>query len=825
MTNPMRILVIEDEAGDFLLLQRHLQSRQLVAQCTRVDSDATLDAALACAWDIVLSDYSVPGMSFQTTLAKLRAHDPLLPVILVSGSIGEELAVELLHLGLADFVLKDHMARLAGAIRRAIEVAQGRRSLEQAQRALAASEQNFRALFEGSPTMMLALDPTSLRVRLANRNALQMLGYTAEDMLDAHIDDLTHPDDLDVTRARNTQLLVGKLSTVRLQKRYLRRDGSAFWAETSASALRDAEGRLTLLVGSAVDITARRHDEEQLRVAAIAFETQDGMLVTDASGVIQRVNGAFSRITGYSADEVVGKTPAILQSGRHDKAFYANMWDNLAREGYWHGELCNRHRDGEFFTERLAISAVRDLSGKVTHYVGSLNDVTKEREAQAKAEHLENFDALTELPNRSLLYDRIEHALAGSSRSLQFGALMLIDLDQFKHINDSFGHKVGDALLALGAHRLRLAVRDDDTVGRFGGDKFIVLLEDLGRDAAAAVRQAGGLAEKIRVSMAEKYIVGSERLLCSVSVGLTMFDGADAAVESVLKQAELAMYRAKTEGRNSVRFFLPEMQEALDARNALENDLREGLEQGQFVLHYQAQLNRAHRIVGAEALVRWNHPRRGLTYPGTFIALAEETGLILPLGQWVLERACAQLGAWAEHPATRQLRVAVNVSVRQFRQPDFVMRVRDALMRNGADPSLLKVEITESLVLDDLDDAFAKMGALKALGVGISLDDFGTGSSSLSYLTRLPLDQLKIDQSFVRNLPAVGNDAMVAQTIIAMAKGLGLEVIAEGVETEPQLAFLTHHGCDAFQGFHFGRPITADAFEHAVLTQEQRTCV
>lgn len=823
MTDPLRILVIEDEPGDFLLLQRHLQSRQLAARCTRVDSNAALDAALASEWDIVLSDYSVPGMSFQTTLAKLRAHDPLLPVILVSGSIGEELAIELLHGGLADFVLKDRMARLGGAICHAIEAAQSRRRLEQAQRALAASEQNFRAMFEGSPTLMLALDPTTLRVKLANRNALQMLGYTAEEVLGTPIDDLTHPDDLELTHARNSQLLAGELAAVRLEKRYLRKDGSTFWAETSASALTDGEGRVTLLVGSAVDITARRHDEEQLRVAAIAFETQDGMLVTDASGVIQRVNGAFCRITGYSADEVVGKTPAILQSGRHDGAFYANMWDTLAREGYWHGELCNRHRNGEFFTERLAISAVRDPSGAVTHYVGSLNDVTKEREAQAKAEHLENFDALTELPNRSLLYDRIEHALAGSTRSQQLGALMLIDLDQFKHINDSFGHKVGDALLALGAHRLRLAVREGDTVGRFGGDKFIVLVEDLGRDAPTAARLAGTIAEKLRASMAEKYVLGAERLLCSVSVGLTMFHGGDVAVESVLKQAELAMYRAKTEGRNTVRFFLPEMQEALDTRNALESDLREGLDHDQFVLHYQAQLDRAHRIVGAEALVRWNHPRRGLTYPGAFIALAEETGLILPLGQWVLERACAQLRAWADDPVMRELRVAVNVSVRQFRQSDFVARVRDALMRSGAEPTRLKIEITESLVLDDLDDAFAKMGALKALGVGISLDDFGTGSSSLSYLTRLPLDQLKIDQSFVRNLPTVGNDAMVAQTIIAMAKGLGLEVIAEGVETAPQLDFLTRHGCDAFQGFYFGRPMPADAFEQSAQHQGQRS--
>jgi diguanylate cyclase (GGDEF)-like protein/PAS domain S-box-containing protein len=553
--------------------------------------------------------------------------------------------------------------------------------------------------------------------------------------------------------------------------------------------------------------------ERDLRIAAIAFESQEGIVVTDARAVIQRVNKAFTRITGYSAAEAIGRTPALLQSGRHDHQFYAGMWDTLANQGFWQGEVCNRHKDSTLFTERLAISAVKDAHGVVSHYVGYLADITREKAAESRAHHLAYFDDLTELPNRRLLYDRLEHALAWSSRGREYCALLFVDLDHFKNVNDTIGHHAGDELLRQAAQRMRLAVREGDTVARFGGDEFVIVLEDLGTDASLAALRAGQIADKLRRVMADKYALGTQSFFCTASLGVTLFRGGDDSVEAILMHADLAMYRAKEDGRNNLRFFEEKMQTELNARTALEAELRHGIEHGEFVLHYQAQTDRAGHVIGAEALLRWRHPQRGSLAPAEFIGVAEDTGLIVPLGQWVLEQACRQLHAWAGREATRELTLAANVSSRQFAQADFVDGVQRALQAADAPSRRLKIEITESMVLDNLDDAFAKMGALKALGIGFALDDFGTGSSSLSYLTRLPLDQIKIDKSFVDDLPDDPQDAMVAQTIITMAKGLGLHVIAEGVETAAQHDFLLRHGCDAFQGYLMGRPQAVEEFE------------
>jgi diguanylate cyclase (GGDEF)-like protein/PAS domain S-box-containing protein len=564
------------------------------------------------------------------------------------------------------------------------------------------------------------------------------------------------------------------------------------------------------------DIRNRERTAQALRIAAIAFETNDGIIVTDADARILRVNRAFTKVTGYSAEEAVGQTPRILKSGRHDDEFFRNMWETLNRTGVWQGEIWNRRKNGELYPEWLTISAVTDVNGRVTHYVGVFADISERKEAEEEIQRLAFYDPLTELPNRRLLMDRLRRSIAAAKRRRGHGALLFIDLDNFKTLNDTFGHDFGDELLVAVAGRLAKCVRAEDTVARLGGDEFVIMLEDLGGDDRDAATQARVVGEKIIRAFTQPFPLRGDEYYSTTSIGVCLYPDLGETPEELLRRADTAMYRAKSGGRNTLRFFDPAMQEALEARAALEAELRQALSREQFRLYYQAQVNDAQEIRGVEALLRWRHPQRGLVAPGAFIPVAEETGLIVPIGQWVLETACAQLKTWERSPATRRLHLAVNVSARQFRQTDFVAQVRSAVERHAIDPALLKLELTESLVLDDLADTIDKMNVLKGAGIGFSLDDFGTGYSSLSHLKRLPLDQLKIDQSFIRDIEADPNDSIIVQTIIAMAGHLGLDVIAEGVETESQLDFLRRHGCRTFQGFLFSTPLPLEEFERSL---------
>ncbi len=589
-----------------------------------------------------------------------------------------------------------------------------------------------------------------------------------------------------------------------------RRDGNCFQARLECLPVPAPGAGLRV---SMSDITEQKLAEEKLRIAAIAFESQEGMIVTDSRGVILQANRAFTRLTGYRQEELVGQTPALFASGRHEKAFYEEMWQSLAATGSWQGEVWNRRRDGKIYADWLTISAVMSPTGLASHYVGTFSEITLNKEAEAEIHRLAYYDPLTHLPNRRLLQDRINQALVASNRSSQHGALLFLDLDHFKNLNDTRGHPVGDQLLFETARRILDHVRAGDTVARLGGDEFVVMLEELSMDATEAALQAGQVGEKIREALALPYDLEGGVFHCPASIGVTLFRGHDELADVLLKHADLALYKAKGAGRNTLRFFDPAMQTSLDERSALEADLRLALARGQLHLYYQAQIDGGRQIIGAEALLRWAHPVRGLVLPGNFIPLAEETGLILPIGLWVLETACTRIKAWSLDPATRDLHLAVNVSARQFRQPGFVAQVQDVLMRTGADPQRLKIELTESLVIEDVADTIARMQALKALGIGFSMDDFGTGFSSLSYLKRLPLDQLKIDSSFVLDLASDPNDEAIVKTIVTMGKILGLGVIAEGVETEAQLARLREYGCLSHQGFLFARPLPLLEFE------------
>ena len=636
----------------------------------------------------------------------------------------------------------------------------------------------------------------------------QLLGKTDYDMGWRDQAERYRADDLAVMESGTAKLDFEEPSTTP--------DGRTIWLSTSKVPLRTADGQVYGVLGTYSDITQRKSVEEDLRVAAATFQSREAMLITDADANIIRVNRAFEEITGYQAEEVIGRNPRILQSGRHDAAFYAAMWSSLHETGMWSGELWDRRKNGEIYPKYMTITAVYDDAQRLSNYVAAFNDISQRKQTEEAIHQLAFFDGLTKLPNRRLFLDRLQHCMAASQRSGRHGALLMLDLDNFKTINDTLGHATGDLLLSEVARRLKAVVREGDTVARLGGDEFVVVLEELGIRPEEAATQAEQTAEKIRTELAQPFQLQDRVHHSTSSIGVSLFRGHVENESDLLRQADLAMYQAKAAGRDAVRFYDPQMQAALDRHAALEEDLRHAMSKQEFQLHYQVQVDNQARPLGAEVLLRWQHPERGFVYPDQFIPVAEDTGLIVPIGLWVLEAACTQLALWQDDPLTRELTLAVNVSARQFRQMDFVAQVQRILRDCASNPERLKLELTESVVLENIEDAIEKMQSLKALGVEFSIDDFGTGHSSLSYLKRLPLAQIKIDRSFVRDIATDPNDAAIVNTIIAMSRTLGLNVIAEGVETEAQREFLDEHGCHAFQGYLFGRPLGLDEFKSAL---------
>ncbi|RYF57371.1 MAG: EAL domain-containing protein [Comamonadaceae bacterium] len=654
---------------------------------------------------------------------------------------------------------------------------------------------------------------------------------------------------------------------------YIRKDGKRIQVNLSVTALRDERSRITGFVGLAYDLTERKQDELVMRrlnreLRAISDCNQVLVRAEDEQTLLENIcrivcEGADYRMAwvGYAEHDEARTVRPVARAGAdmgylehtrftwldatHEPSGTAIRTGNIAgvddfaadfqTQPWCEAALQRGYRscialplkadDGSTFgllgiyaTEAHAFTTeeqrlLEELANDLAFGIVSLRTRSERTAAERRIEHLAFYDPLTELPNRRLLMDRLQRAFATSARTGLHGALLCLDLDHFKTLNDTLGHDMGDALLQQVAQRLNGCVRESDTVARLGGDEFLVLLEDLDALATDAAEQTQYVSEKILATLNQPYQLELHNVHSTTSVGAVLFAGQSQTVEEIVKHADLAMYAAKNSGRNAIRFFDPMMQAAISARAALENDLRTALDAGQFLLHYQIQVGHRVHPVGAEALIRWRHPERGLVSPSEFIPLAEETGLILPIGLWVLQTACTQLRRWQDNPVTERLQMSVNVSARQFRQPDFMEQIRTVLLQTGAPPDRLKLELTESLALDNVDDTIAKMTALRALGLRFSLDDFGTGQSSLSYLTRLPLDQLKIDQSFVRNIGIQHTDALIVQTIIGMAQSLGIDVIAEGVETDAQRAFLEMHGCTLCQGYLFSRPVPIEGLE------------
>ncbi|MDZ4075548.1 MAG: EAL domain-containing protein [Hylemonella sp.] len=588
-------------------------------------------------------------------------------------------------------------------------------------------------------------------------------------------------------------------------------DGTQHWLRGNAVTLREADGELSSY-GVLREFTKRKIAETQLEESEARFRSLTD-LSSDWYWEIGE-NFRFTNFVGYrdgksimTRDESLGKTRWELGALN----LSPDDWDAHRRVLESHLpfrdlELQRLDADGKPYWVAVSGTPIIDDQGQFRGYRGIGRDISKRKNAEDETQRLAFYDTLTGLPNRRLLMDRLSHAQVTSARSKRYGALLFIDLDNFKDLNDTLGHDVGDLLLEQVALRLVSCLREGDTAARFGGDEFVVMLEDLSESDADAAGQAELVAEKIINRLNAPYELVGRQHNSSPSIGITLFSGSSLGVDELLKRADVAMYQAKAAGRNTLRFFDPQMQATVLARAALDADLRMGLQREELLLHFQPVVDAYNKIVGYEALLRWRHPGRGMVFPGEFITLAEQSGLILPIGQWVLRSACRQLVAWSAQPATRKLSLAVNVSARQFRQADFVPQVLAVLDETGVDPQYLKLELTESVLISDVEDAIRKMGALRERGVRFALDDFGTGYSSLSYLKRLPLDQLKIDQSFVRDVLTDPNDAAIVRTILALAQSMDLQAVAEGVETEGQRQFLLDNGCTVFQGYLFGRP-------------------
>ncbi|WP_161539659.1 sensor domain-containing protein [Paramagnetospirillum kuznetsovii] len=679
----------------------------------------------------------------------------------------------------------------------------------QAEVDLRESEGRMRSLFESSPDPAWIIEGN--RFIECNNAAVRFLGYSSKtELTDIHPSKLSpefQPDgQTSFAKAEKMMQTAMDKGIHRFEWVHTRADSSEFLAEVTLSAI-------TLQGCPAIyctwrDITERKQAEAEMQLAASVFHTtQEGILITDGNGIILSVNPAFTEITGYAADEAVGKTPRLLKSHHHDKQFYAELWRSLVSTGGWQGELWNRRKSGEAYLEWLTISAIRGDDGRYNRFVSVFTDVTELRRKDEQIRHQAYHDALTGLPNRALLGDRLEHAIEIAQREGRQVAVLFLDLDRFKVVNDSLGHQEGDKLLQSTALRIQDAVRRSDTVGRLGGDEFIVILSDF--EDTTEVAQ---VAEKIITSLSLPHDLAGHAVHSSTSIGIAVFPQDARDSNGLLMNADVAMYQAKAAGRGTYRFFDPSMTQRAVERLEMEASLRRAMENGEFQLFYQPKIHvPTGEVCGAEALIRWRKPDGTLVSPGDFIPVAEETGLIVPIGYWVMEEACRQVAQWRQ-AGLPPITVSVNLSVRQFRDLDLVDRVQAILNQAGIPGTAIEVELTESAVMESPEKAIITLRQIRDLGLRVSVDDFGTGYSSLAYLKRFPISTIKIDRSFVSDLGTDPEDAAIVQTIIGLARTLKLDVVAEGVETDTQLAFLSEMGCAVVQGFYYSRPVPPEDF-------------
>lgn len=651
-------------------------------------------------------------------------------------------------------------------------------------------------------------DPDSLFFFYVNQGGMNQVGYTSEEMYNKKVIDIKPDYDESSFRKLVEPLVSGLRDSLTLESRHRHKDGHDIPVEIFLQYIAP-EGESPRFVAFVQDLTQRKSSEAQMQKLSTALEqSADAVVITDDQGIIEYINPAFEITTGYQKKELIGRRVNILKSGKQDAAFYKNLWETISSGKVFRNILINQKKDGSLYYEEKTITPLKDEKGKINHYISTGKDITERMESQQRLQYLAHHDVLTELPNRALFVDRLEHALSGMRDKDAKLAIIFLDLDRFKVINDTLGHTAGDITLQTIARRLQKCVRKGDTIARLGGDEFAVIIEGI-KD----INNITTVVQKILVDFAQPFFIDHQELFVTTSIGISFapVDGDDA--QTLLKNADIAMYRAKDLGRNTYQYYSSDMSARAFEKLSLETDLRYALERKQFELHYQPQVDiSSGKIIGMEALLRWNHPDLGLVSPVDFIPLLEETGLMVPVGEWLIQSACQQAARW-QNISTHSLRMSINISARQFNDPRLISTLSQSLEDTRLDPNLLEVEITESVIMQDDKWTRETFKALSDINVRFAIDDFGTGYSSLSYLKRFPIDTLKIDRSFIRDISNDPDDKIIVQTIIAMAESMYLQVIAEGVETEEQKEFLQQHGCNIVQGYLFYKPAPANQIE------------
>jgi diguanylate cyclase (GGDEF)-like protein/PAS domain S-box-containing protein len=809
MPEHLRVLFIEDSESEFEFLKRTLRRGGLAIHARRITSKVELEQALTeQSWDLTLSNTHLNKITPQEALELLKTQKHDIPCILVSDHIGEEKVVSLLKAGANDFINFNNLSRLTPAIERELKEAKVRREAEATKQALHHSENRYRQLVDDSPIPILLIQHK--RIVYLNESARQTLSLDKlADLIERPVSSLLTPDSTEqlYTRFKTLENQVGQP----FETSFRRADDKIIQVEVLASSVEHEGEPATQLVFT--DITLRKESEAKLQQAVQIIEhTMEGVVITDGEGLITSVNPAFCEITGYSEMEIIQQHLETLKSDRHQQEFFDEVWTTVCQTGFWRGEVWNQRCNGEVYPAWMTISCVRDEQGNMLHYVAVFSDITSIKQSQSQLEHLAHHDSLTNLPNRLLFEDRLQHAISQSKRQGRQLAVLFLDLDRFKNINDTLGHAMGDELLKEVAKRLLDILRDDDTAARLGGDEFTVLVENLEDPSQAAV-----VAAKIQESFKTPYQIAGRELHVTTSIGISIYPEDGQSVADLTKNADAAMYQAKEQGRNNYRYYTSELTRTAFERLLLETELRSALKKDQLLLYYQPQISLKNgQMTGAEAVLRWHHPRLGIIPPARFIPLAEESGLIHEIGHWVLKEACEQT-RYLYKQGLFQGRMAVNLSVRQIMQTDLILRFEQIIADSECPPDMLQLEVTEGIFMGQMKQSVPVLDVFKKLGVSIAIDDFGTGYSSLSYLKQLPIDKLKIDRSFIRDLPNDSDAIAITQAIIALGKNLGLHIVAEGVETLAQQALLQKMGCEEGQGYLYSPPVPANAFEEMLL--------
>jgi diguanylate cyclase (GGDEF)-like protein/PAS domain S-box-containing protein len=827
------VLAVDDVADNLTAIAEMVSALGVEVRVARNGPTALRYAQIEPHPDLILLDVMMPDMDGHEVLAQLRAN-PLtrdIPVIFVTALDNQSDEEAGLSEGAADYITKPiKPAVLQARVQAQLELKRAR-DLLSGQKAWLEQEVNRRLAenIQLETRLQMALSATGFGIwehdhltghSFWNDSLCEVFGLNEGPATIAECLDLVHPEDRPMLDSCIVDSLVKGDEIYIEECRMRHQNGHWIWIEVRGRAVRnDPEGKPLLTVGTMSDVSRRIEADAAHRLTTAVFDgISDGICITNAKGEILLTNAAFTKVTGYAESEALNQTPRLLKSGIHTPAFYENMWNNIKRQGTWQGEITNRRKDGGLITEWLNISAVLDGSGRLTNYVGLFSDLSERKAANERINYLSSFDPLTDLPNRNLFADRLGQSLANARRFNRETAVILLDLDRFRSINDTLGPPIGDELLIEVSRRLNLQVREGDTIGRRSGNEFGFVMANLSHE-----RDAISLAQRMLDAIAVPFNIAGQSIVVTASIGISVSprNGDDANI--LLKGADAALLRAKKSGRNTFRFYSPEMDADAERRLGLEAALREALLRNELTVYYQPQVSLdSGNMIGMEALLRWNSPRFGAVSPVEFIPIAEETGLILPIGEWVLQTACLQTRKWLDL-GLANLRVAVNLSTRQFSQANLVSVVREVLLETGLPAGALELEITESAFIDDVDQAITQCHALKALGTKLSLDDFGTGYSSLAYLSRFPFDKIKIDQGFVRDIIENPVNAAIATAAIVMARSLNLSVLAEGVETEAQANFLRGRRCDAMQGFLFSRPLPAAEFELLLAGNKRMT--